>query len=274
MSTCDAFGSGAFGATPFGAATTLGTSIAAVQLELNSVVVTLEGISVLVDVLGADPLDVDSWELRLGADPSVSGASLPLVQNVVRESATSVRIYFDAVCTPGQAYEIVYLPIEDNDCGISGVAAFIGFGLPTLMSPVVGTQLLGRYDLANPSLRADAQGNVVVFGTLQIDSTGDLQNETGIAYLRKRIIRRFTTRRGTILAIPTYGLAIPMKRNLSVSEMFRLQADCIAQCRQEPDVSDVSVSITQPVPGAIIIYVRLRTVDGVSDEFTHSLPGA
>jgi hypothetical protein len=273
MSCYGGFGSGSFGSTSFGAGPANPT-LSAVQLELNSVVVTLVGVDVVVDPIELDPLDPAAWELRLSTDPSVSGAALPLVQAVVRESDDSVRVYFDAVCTPGQAYEIVYLPIEDGDCGISGSASFVGFGLPTLMSPMVGTQLLGRYDLANPSLRADAQGNVVVLGTLQVDSTGDLQNETGVAYLRKRIVRRYTTRRGSILALPLYGLAIPMKRNFSVSEMLRLQSECIAQCRQEPDVAQVSVSITQPTPGAIIIFTRIRTVNGVADEFTTSLPGA
>jgi hypothetical protein len=132
----------------------------------------------------------------------------------------------------------------------------------------------GRFDLANPQFVVDAAGNVVALGTLQVDSTGDLALETGIPYLRKRIIRRLTTPTGAFLHMLNYGLAIPQKRNMRPSEMIRLKVLAEQQIRQEPDVVAAQVSLSSPRPGSDILFVSVQTVTGLTDQFETTIGGA
>jgi len=270
--TCGALGSGPFGATPFGSGFGFSASIMAEQRELNAILATLYGVPVIVDMFGADPLDPSSWALSFG--PVVNaGSALPLVQLIEFVSATSVRVLLDAPCTAGQEYVLTYLPIVDVVCGVLGAAAFLAFAPPLGFGPNVNGQEQGRFDLANPVLVADAAGNVVELGTLQVDSTGDLAVETGLPYLRKRILRRLTTPQGAFLHLLTYGLAIPQKRNLRPSEMLRLKVSAQEQIQQEPDVLTALVSVSQPSPGSIVLFIRVQTVAGLTDQFETTIGG-
>jgi len=272
VSSCGAFGSGGFGAVPFGAASGIGISILVTQESLNSVLVDLTDVPVVPDILGPDPLDVSSWSLSLGS-PVLSGAALPLVQAVEYVDGDTVRVLFDAPCTPGQVYVLTYLPAVDLPCGITAAASFLAFATPLTLGPIVAGLTQGRFDLANPQLQADAAGNVVALGTLQVDSTGDLALETGVPYLRKRVLRRLTTPVGAFLDLVGYGLAIPSKRNLRASEMIRLKVLAQQQIQQEPDVLSVSISVSNPRPGVVILFVRIETVAGLTDQFETTLGG-
>lgn len=262
-----AFGSGGFGSVPFGLSDPM-VSIGVVQLSLNSVLVTLSGIFAVEDPLAPDPLEPSLW-LLARVDPMVPGSTLPLVQAVeAGEDSSSVVVYFDAPMTPGQGYSLDYV---GDSCAVA--ATFVAYAPGNRSIPTGDERPNGRFDLANPSYQADASGNVVRLGTLQVDASGDLAIETGVPYLRKRIVRRLTTPRGAFLHLLNYGLRIPEKRNMTQSEVFRLKTTAEAQIREEPDVRAVAVSISQPVPGSVILFVRVQTVAGLTDEFSFEAGG-
>jgi len=270
--TCGAFGSGGVGAVAFGSGSLIGTSLVGVQSDENGVEVRFVGMLVTPNPTGVDPLDVVGWSI-VKVDPMVEGSALPLVQAIEPIDSTSVRVLADAKFTPGQGYAAVYLPIVDDDCGVTGAASFVAYRWQLQDGPSAGGQTRGRFDLANPQAQPDAAGNVSVLGTMQVDSTGDLAIETGIPYLRKRIVRRLTTRKGAFVDLPGYGLAIPIGRLARASELLRIKLDAQEQIATEPDVDAVRVSLSSPAPGVVRMVVRVQTVDGVSDTFDVTVRG-
>lgn len=225
--------------------------IVATAIALNAVSIELVDLSMTDEVIGLDPYDVESWTL--------SGPNAPLVQAVERTGDFTVTLFLDALLTEGETYEVTYLVADESDDFVA------------LMMPVHerrgDVRVTGRWDLANPQYVADALGNVVKLGTLQLSATGDYANETGIPYLRKRVVRRLTTLVDSFVDLPGYGLGLRLKRILKPSEQLRLQGDAIRQVKQERDVASASVGISQPKPGRVLFAVKLTTTSGETADF-------
>jgi len=251
-----AFGSGGFGSLSFGGALG-GTSIGVRIRALNALDVTIDGAIAISPAIEGDPLNIRSWSLSL--HPGQVGA-VPLVQDVQKLGSSAVTVYFDGPMTQNVVYDFVYVSAADP-------SFLMRILTPAQSEAAKGRPPQGRYDLSNPNLLADSQGNVVALGTLQVTESGDFAIETGAKYLRKRIIRRLTTASGSFLFLPNYGLAIPLKRLLRPSELRRFQAEAVRQVRAEVDVAAASVTVSQPAEGALEVFVKIRTVQGFKDEF-------
>lgn len=253
-----AFGSGGFGSVAFGGALG-GSSISSIRIRaLNALEVTLDGAIAISPALPNDPLNIRSW--RLSLHPGETGA-VPLVQYVQKVSEHVVVVYFDAPMTQNTLYDFVYVSAADP-------IFLMRILTPAQVRAAQGFIDPNRYDLANPNLLADANGNVIALGTLQVTEAGDFAIETGAKYLRKRLLRRLTTAARSFLFLPSYGLAIPSKRILRPSELQRFRIEALRQVKAEPDVRAAFVSVTQPDPGVLEIFVRVTMKNGQRDEFS------
>lgn len=253
-----AFGSGGFGALAFGGSLG-GSTITGIRIRaLNALEVTLDGVLAVSPALPGDPLNVASWTIAL--HPGETGVT-PRVQWVERLSASAVVVYFDAPLSQGRLYDFAYVSAADP--------TFLARILtPAQQRAAAGLGDGGRYDLSNPNLLADAQGNVVSLGTLQVTEAGDYALESGAKYLRKRLLRRLTTAQRAFLFLPDYGLALPAKRLLRPSELRRFHAEALRQIKAEPDVASARVEVTQPDAGVLEVFVRVTMTNGRREEFS------
>lgn len=123
-------------------------------------------------------------------------------------------------------------------------------------------------DFANPQTLSAAldplpnAGDPLLLGTLAVDDTGDRATDQGVTNLRKRVLRRLSTRKGRFAHLPNYGvLALDLIKSKARPGLVQsLAADAEDQIRQEPDVVGCSVSIRQADSSGVFVYVvRVRS---------------
>lgn len=280
-----AAGSGPSGAMPFGTKMPDQISITGLTraLTANTVLVPFSGV-----VENANPrnpfsaLNPKNWSLT-PVDPGavqrlpqsvilVTELTLPqrlteIPQLLSLEAPPAFVVAFDGILTQGAEYQITLLtddidisPVEGCEC------ADFEAVIIRCDARVVDTRDSQGFlrDIANPFLAKDAVQFPPALGTYQIDDTGDLANESGIASLRKRIYRRVNSAVGDFYHLLNYGADVTprLKRLIRVDEVQRIRSRVRAQVQQEPEVLDAQVSV-YPVPGeesAIAIAVQVRTV--------------
>jgi len=194
---------------------------------------------------------------------TVTGPASParLVQAVTYVGDNTLRLWFDGELVEGASYSL----------SITGLVSIEGFALsPDPMSgsfvaygpdrrPVpLREHPAARFDLRNPQVERDAPVGEPL-GTFVIDTEGDLDIEGARAYLRKRIFRRLSTRRGTMLHEPGYGLLLRDAGLYRPAALRALQQDIEAQLRAEPDVRSARATVSQLAPG--VVYCRLKVTD-------------
>lgn len=132
-------------------------------------------------------------------------------------------------------------------------------------------------DIANPqSLEAlldpvPRTNSDELLGTFPIDDLGDYAKDDGIASIKKRIIRRLTTRKGAFAHLPNYGVDIPanVKRLALPGLREALAADAEEQVKQEPEVIDARVTLT--IDGEVT-WFRVKARVNVGRELDFRFP--
>ena len=187
-------------------------------------------------------------------------ATVPDPQAVIgSEDGLSVVVQMDQPL-PAQA-EIVVRPENiisaENETIVIGPTALRFVARGEGIVPVQQIEpLAGRFDLANPQTGRDA-GNEPL-GTFSITEIGDIRNDTGREYLRKRIYRRLSTTPGGFFHLPNYGLRPEDKELVTLTTLRRLQNNIEAQVLEEPDVLSVSATLARLAPGVIAVLLRVR----------------
>ena len=134
---------------------------------------------------------------------------------------------------------------------------------PDLLTQAGITNKASRFDIANPyTLSNAANGSEAQLSTYQIDATGDVANDTGIDYLRKRVIRRAVTLQGEFFHLPQYGFGQPLKGLLTLAQLQRMRSLAIQQTKPEPDVRTVAVTVSNPQPGIVILNINVESSTG------------
>lgn len=269
--TCGgAFGSGGLGSTPFGSGTTFALA-AAVQVRLNAVDVTFTVPPLAVDPASIfDALFPANWTLT-GIDPYTATARL--AQYCERRDALTVRVFFDGPLTAPAIYALAVNPRVRDAYGvpIAPCSALVFGTFAPERQPAPGVAETLRSDVANPNTLQDAvKVDPPPLGTFQIDDRGDYANETGRAYLRKRVFRRAFTGLGEFFHLPSYGFSEPLKSKITPQLLRRMQARAQAQLLREPDVAAASVSVQALVdaPSIVVVSMRVRDVTGATDSLT------
>jgi hypothetical protein len=249
-------GSGACGSGPCGSMTCVsGGGVAVVgaeQVTLNTIRVTLTG-PVSVKNRGAifDALYDRGWSLSRYNDPEVH---IPLVYWVERESANTVILQLDAPLDgPGKVYIVT---VSDQIAQASSFAdrswLFRTFGEAR---NTVTPETRRSFDIANLPAGDGGPGVEPALGTFQYDADGDYQNDAGLANYKKRIIRRLTTKQGTFVGKPLYGLNLPEKGPMRPGTFRSVQAQALGQIFQEPGTLTADVSVSSPAPGVFLLSV-------------------
>jgi hypothetical protein len=253
-----AFGSGPFGAMAFGSGG--GVAIAsAEQVTLNTVRVRLLG-TPSVQNRGAvfDALYDRGWSIERYNDPHVH---VPIVYWVEREDPNTVVLQLDAPLDgPDKLYRVVMSEaIAQGSTLDERLFIFPTFGAPRAL---VNAETRRSFDVANLPAGDSGPGIEPALGTFQYAADGDYQNDAGLANLKKRVIRRLTTKRGSFAHMPNYGLDLPEKGPMRPGVMRQLQSQAIAQVQAEEGVVSASVSVSVPAPGVFLLGVRVQASSG------------
>ena len=234
------WGAGAWGAFPWAAAFGASASIQrATHSALNAIDVQFSGLVTASDPTDpADALNPANWTLS-AIDPTT--AVVPLLQTTelvqgsptVGVTKTIVRLVFDADLDPNATYRITASATIETLSGAAITSPLEADFLTSARGFVPVGAAVPREDRTD--IRSVGDGSEVG-GTYRYDETGDLENETGDQYLRKRIIRRATTIPGTILHLPGYGAGKRLKTTITPTEVADYRATLRAQILREPDV--------------------------------------
>ena len=139
----------------------------------------------------------------------------------------------------------------DEQAPIEVPALYRELAVPTFAQPVP------QRDLA-------ANGNV--------DASGDYGVDEGVDNLKKRALRRVTTKPGRYAHLPTYGVGIPSygKKLMSEARRVRLCAECERQLLLEPDVAAARVTSTvDPVKKSLVWFsFLLQPTSGAALKFS------
>lgn len=273
FATCGgAFGSGGFGATPFGSGAALSVA-SAVEEALNAILVTFS-----VPPLAFDPANVNdalfagNWSIA-PRDPY--NARVRLAQWVERVDELTVRVLFDGPLDAPATYRITLSPNVVDLYGVP-LAALCAYAdvqtfPPTRVPPEQAVPTEVRTDLNNPFLVKDATlADPPPLGTYQITGSGDYALERGRPYLRKRVLRRATTQMGEFFHLANYGFAEPLKSVIRPDLLRRMAAKATTQIRQEPDVESASVSarLANGTTNIVILDIKVRDRYGRVEELT------
>lgn len=115
-------------------------------------------------------------------------------------------------------------------------------------------------DLANPpTLRVGSSG---LGGTLVVRG-GDYATVTGIALVKKLILRRLMTAPGSFFHLPNYGLGLLSAKDLfRPGDLVKLQAEVERQVRLEPEVNRCVATVVVDARGIVYVSVTANTVGG------------
>ncbi len=261
-----AWGAGAWGANPWGASFGAAASVQrATHSALNAVDVRFSGLVTAFDPTDpADALNPANWTLT-AVDPAT--ALIPflqtteLVQGSPTEGVTKtiVRLFFDADLDPDVTYRITANAAIET---LSGSAIMAPFAQDFLTADRGFVSVFAAVPQEDRTDIRSAGDESQIGGTYRYDETGDLENESGIDYLRKRIIRRATTIQGTILHLPGYGAGKRLKTTISAGSIAQFRAELRAQVLEEPDVRAVTVSVLRPLPGILRTTIKITDREG------------
>ncbi len=219
----------------------------------------------------ADVLNTSNWILKDSSNNTIPIAMISVpaftgLQNnqgiVAGANLQNVKLGLSAFITTsvplfaGINYTLTASPSLKNINGniISGNLVWTFQGL--YASEVV-TYLI---NLIGNDLSYDFVGN-----DINATSDGDWDTQTGVEQVKKKILRRLTTKPGGFFHIPNFGIAIPSKTLLLPSKVLKMQKDVKRQILQEPGVTDANVSITSDNNGNLFasgtVSVKTQTFE-------------
>lgn len=264
------FGVGAFGLMPFGGGGIVGLYVVSAQAaSLNSVVVTFSEEPRAVDpVRSEDALNPSNWTLEV---LSPSTAIVRLAQHV-EVTATLVTVFFDGKLTPRARYRITASDTlenaDDSETIIADMrsADFTSLQFPRPV-PVQDSTAVSIVDIANPQMPRQA-GPGRALGTFATTAAGTLELDSGLPNQVKRCVRRITTRRGSFLHLPDYGVNLPLKGLLRANDLRKFQQVLELELQQEPDTAAASVTcrIDPATPGVVYCLTKVRSRTGVEQQ--------
>lgn len=216
-----------------------------------------------IDIVFTDvPKHIDPYDQTDGTNVdnyAVTGPTSPdrLIQAIEYLGGNTIRLWFDGDLVAGEAYEIVVTNVEsESDVPMPQTIDLVAYGKDRPAVPL-RLEKADSWDIANPQVERDSQGWPL--GTLGTDETGDVAVEARRAALRKRIIRRCTTRLNGFAHLDGYGLNPGVKHLVTARQLRQLQQDARNQVREEPDVVSARAIVRQQSPG--VVWLSLKVVD-------------
>lgn len=102
-------------------------------------------------------------------------------------------------------------------------------------------------DLENPQADIETHPG----GTLLVDSSNDYRNHSGIPFLKKLVMRRFSSLPGAYFHLAGYGLGIRTKEPLGLQDLVKLRTQMERQLLEEPEFASVRVPLSLSTDGIL-----------------------
>lgn len=164
-----------------------------------------------------------------------------------------VDVQVDRQLVVGVAYRVTLQSIRALAGGELGTPDYGEFvGVTKLEATRLPERKIEFLDISNPPL----------VGHWRADSGGDVAVEGPDEGVRKRILRRLMTVRGTWSTMPAYGLGQSLKGITSRAALASLKADALRQVLEEPEVTAADVQVSLTFVGVLTIAVKARTMRG------------
>lgn len=184
--------------------------------------------------------------------------SLDMETSITAVAGHLIRVKIPGTPIPLSALDENVYPFSNGQS--PPVLSFIAFGAEqNAVTAALATY--PRVDIANPQTERDTPQGATL-GTFQVTDTGDLENDHGRPYLRKRIFRRLQTIKGAFFHMANYGLLPPSKKLFTPTTIRRLKIDIEMQVRQEPGVVGVRATVTELRPGVVKVVLRVQDDNG------------
>lgn len=200
----------------------------------------------------------------------------------VSDEGRFVALVLDRPFTPFPAtYTVGWVDVyeEDLTSSTSGTASFQAV-YRVLQPPQVQVPRPSK-DIANPQTRAAAALSVpnpsrTTLGTFATDSSGDYATDQEDNSLRKRAIRRLTTRKGAFVHLPGYGVGIPSQAKAlgTAALLAGLRSDAEDQLSREPDVAQAKVVIVMSSQHPELVRFRVLLRPKVGSALGFEVPFA
>ena len=112
------------------------------------------------------------------------------------------------------------------------------------------------WDIRNPQTESG-----LPLGGLVVSSNGDYDRETGLALIKKLLVRRITTSPGEFvhLAAADYGMGVQAKGFYTASSLRKLKEDIERQARLEPEVLAVAARVQIFPNNRAVIGIQAQT---------------
>lgn len=234
------------------------TAASSVQNSIINVVFS-EAVLALSELGPTDSLNPSLWTLvdDLGASiqiadiqsnaPGGEGALVGTTQGAQAISITTVGPLSSA-----RTYTLTANAAIQNapkTLSLSGqlIWTFPGLYAPTALTiekSQIGVDLL--YDIVKADIAADA--------------SGDWASQSGPDQVKKKILRRLTTRKGGFYHAPNFGIDLPVKKILTRSRILRAQKDIRREIVKEPGIVNAQATITIDSSGNAFVTVKARTI--------------
>lgn len=272
MTTTERYGSEVYGSGAFGGELFAGIHLAlAVPVSTNEVKVTLSAAPLhSLPTRGGDALNPTTWLVqRLDTMAYLNVLSVkeydPLNYGVVTLEA------FGPVFVSHQLATTALKSILNEPVSYPQTVAFLGLlsATQTNNTKKVAAKKASATDIANPpSPKASPD---TIGGTLVLGTDGDYQTVSGAELVRKLIVRRLVSRPGDFYHLSDYGLGLRDKEPIPAGDLVKLKAAVERQVRLEPEVEDVSASITLNSSNMLTVVVRAR-LRMTGESITASIP--
>ena len=254
-----AWGTGAWGTGPWGGWSGTTAVTAAHAVSTRTVRVTVAGKpQVDTEWTPGDALNPALWTVAL-ADGTYTW-TVTEVLHVQEDSGSSPAIFdlylLESLRSSNKDHTVTPNGVVDAaGLAITGSATFAGVIEEAISTPdkQAADKTLILRDLANPPVITEDY----VGGTLVMEGS-DYKNEQGSALVRKLILRRLTTVRGSYFHLPDYGLAVAPKSTPTLTDLIDLNAEAERQALEEPEVESAEASVTMDPAGILTIALRCK----------------
>jgi hypothetical protein len=223
-----------------------------------------------------DALNPDRWAIARA--PAGWAPKVARVDEIAVDSTLSTAIYrlqlgsaLDAGVTYSVAIDGTVLERTGAVAGSPVAGPFYVTGVGTT-GPTAPVASLRRYaDVAAPSTGRDlaaVQGRTL--GALVRASDGDLAGASPISALRTRVLRMLTSPPNAYAHLRDWGAKARRGILARPSTLAFLQLHAERLLREDPDIADASVTITNAPAGVrrgFLYRVRIRTRSGLVDDF-------
>lgn len=208
-------------------------------------------------------VDLDSPPLAASAF-GASDALNPDVWSLVRQDTSESYIIASVTRVTPTRFRLQLI------AALGGPTVTHRLGAYTLRSPVGVLATAPRYlDFQGPAFAPFAPpeqlnrpidiASAGVGAAFRIGPTGDYVQHSGAELVRKLIIRRIVTVRGSFRHLPNYGFGIQPKGFINDTILFQLRSEIERVVLKEPEVVSARVKLTRSAQGVLHIYVTAQT---------------